>query len=789
MDVRLPDGTVIQGVPDGTTKAQLAAKLKANGMAVPDDWMPEAQKAAPKMQPVGVASEMIDGIPRMLPRQRATPKQDATQSFAQNVIAPAASLVVGPLMGLAARTAGAAPRVVSALSSSGFTTGAAPVGFAAKAGDMALRTGAGASTGAVSAALSDPADWKAGAAIGAATPGVLKVGGAIGGALASGWRQMRNPTDQGARELARALGLLTPEQRAEAVQRLRAAQELVPGARPTLAQAMQTPESAVLEKVIADSPGAGRLQRVLKVEQPAARAAALEGVAPTAPGGYQAARQDMGAAIAGYAVPARSAARAETRAAYEAVPQDEAALYLPDLGVVRDKYFGPGSFTSREAADKAVSTAQKIGTEQVSGIVPVTAGAAPKTLAQAVRSAGGLNMARNDGMGAELTGLRGDLKNLVFNRSGMTPSRMAQRMHEAGYIADDSADTLFQALKTDARSGPQYSAHDLPERQWAAAREAGMGAPPVAEGAPKKVTLREFDNLRKSIGQVQRAAAADPARAAEAAALSDMKATLDRRLNEVVAGDGKADEVLPIAWANALDKARTLKLDEVKRFMTGPQSAIFRTGSDGQPLVQGGEVAAKFWGNRPGVAEDVDSFRRLIADNPRLLGQFRSMVTTEGMGREAGKEAPILAANFSKWVQQNLPGLKAAFEPPEVKTLQNIAADINRNLDVTRLAAARAGSDTYQKASNALSLGLLDSPALNRAAGLIPGVRYVAEPALEGARSVMRTAKSNRLAELLSDSGEAANALALIGPDRRGLASNALVQSLYRLPPALIGGL
>ena len=31
MDVRLPDGTVIRNVPDGTTKAQLTEKLKANG--------------------------------------------------------------------------------------------------------------------------------------------------------------------------------------------------------------------------------------------------------------------------------------------------------------------------------------------------------------------------------------------------------------------------------------------------------------------------------------------------------------------------------------------------------------------------------------------------------------------------------------------------------------------------------------------------------------------------------------------------------------------------------------
>lgn len=38
MDVQLPNGQVIKGIPDGTSREQLAAKLKANGMAVPDAW-------------------------------------------------------------------------------------------------------------------------------------------------------------------------------------------------------------------------------------------------------------------------------------------------------------------------------------------------------------------------------------------------------------------------------------------------------------------------------------------------------------------------------------------------------------------------------------------------------------------------------------------------------------------------------------------------------------------------------------------------------------------------------
>jgi hypothetical protein len=49
MDVKLPDGTVVQNVPDGMSKADLVTKLKANGMNVPDAW---SASAAPKKSAV-----------------------------------------------------------------------------------------------------------------------------------------------------------------------------------------------------------------------------------------------------------------------------------------------------------------------------------------------------------------------------------------------------------------------------------------------------------------------------------------------------------------------------------------------------------------------------------------------------------------------------------------------------------------------------------------------------------------------------------------------------------------
>lgn len=39
MNVELPDGTVVEDIPEGISKLDLAKKLKANGMKVPDEWL------------------------------------------------------------------------------------------------------------------------------------------------------------------------------------------------------------------------------------------------------------------------------------------------------------------------------------------------------------------------------------------------------------------------------------------------------------------------------------------------------------------------------------------------------------------------------------------------------------------------------------------------------------------------------------------------------------------------------------------------------------------------------
>jgi hypothetical protein len=93
MDVRLPDGTIIKGVPDGTTKADLAAKLKANGMAVPSEWLDEAPKPS--------AAESVGATLREIPRQVGLTARyglEAVGGLADIGVEPLRQIVVNPAL-------------------------------------------------------------------------------------------------------------------------------------------------------------------------------------------------------------------------------------------------------------------------------------------------------------------------------------------------------------------------------------------------------------------------------------------------------------------------------------------------------------------------------------------------------------------------------------------------------------------------------------------------------------------------------------------------------------------
>jgi hypothetical protein len=688
----------------------------------------------------------------------------------------AGTMGVGGVLGNAARAAGASPAVVSALNTAGFRTGLAPTTVAGQAGSLALRTGAGAATGAAGAAMVNPEDAGTGAAIGAVLPGALQGLAATGRGAANA---LKSGKTRATERLANALGPDAVRQASA----LAAARELVPGSQPTVAQVLRTPQAGILERVVSDSAGGVALKERYAAQN-AARLAALDRVAPTDPRGFASARADLGAELERAMLPLREAQNARVSGLFESVDPDglvRMRLPLDDMQGAADKFLGPGTVGQGGKAGQVLQEARRIGLESADGIAPTVAGPGPRTLAQEVRRAGGLSMGQNSGVLSEVKALGKDVKNLTRRGSaGLSPAKMAEKLHEKGILPDEDVNTLLNALRDEASGGPAVGYGDEAYGQFAAAREAAMGDVPVAGDIPRAVTWREAQNLRSSINDLW-ADASSKGRNREAAALQKMRDAIDNATEDVASGKLQPDEVFPddtaSRWRSALDEFQKFK----QRFDTGPQAAMFRRGADGQPLAQGGEIAGRFWGAGGAAKENVESFRRLVADNPKLLGQFRAMVTTEGAATGGANEQ--LGAKFVRWVDQTLPGLKAAFDPAEVRQLQRIAADVKRSGQAASAGMSR-GSNTYQNASNALSLGVLDSPLLNAAANRIPMVNGVTGPALQWMREGQREAMARELAGLLADPAAASNALLQLGAPRPSRV-NALLPYAGRIAPAL----
>ncbi len=99
MDVRLPDGTIIKGVPDGMSKADLTAKLQANGYDVIKLTAPATPELPESLRPRTAASEGMPGA-----RQELTTGHRVYQA-ARPFVAPlleAGGAIGGGLMGAAA---------------------------------------------------------------------------------------------------------------------------------------------------------------------------------------------------------------------------------------------------------------------------------------------------------------------------------------------------------------------------------------------------------------------------------------------------------------------------------------------------------------------------------------------------------------------------------------------------------------------------------------------------------------------------------------------------------------
>lgn len=206
MDVTLPDGTIIRGVPDGMSKADLTLKLKSNGYDVSKlespSVMGEIKQGAGNLAaglvrgagsigatilaPVDMAKDALDGKGLSLASNRE--RRVAMDSGLQELGAQpdswmykggklageiAGTAGAGSVLAGGAKVAGAAPELVNAIASGGVSGG----------GNMLTRTMGGAISGGAMAGMVDPSQAGYGALVGGALPGVVKVAGVAGNAL------------------------------------------------------------------------------------------------------------------------------------------------------------------------------------------------------------------------------------------------------------------------------------------------------------------------------------------------------------------------------------------------------------------------------------------------------------------------------------------------------------------------------------------------------------------------------------------------------------------------------
>lgn len=815
--IEVPGVGVVE-FPDGMSDAQIAAAIQANMQ--PADNRPPAQRFVQNVVAGLVRGAGSIGATLLAPhdalndaamraaggrpagpsanQQRRQAMDGALRDMGVDTqsLAFGGGKLAGELAGtagmggvLAAPLAGAtrAAPVVEAIRTAGMSAG----GLTGRAG-MAARAAGGAITGGASAALVNPQDALTGAAVGAAAPGVLQGLGAAGRAVGRLSRGELGRTDP-AVLLSRALGTSDAEVADLLAKARTAPAEIVPGSRLTLAQALQqqgagNPTVNLLERMAAGGPGGDELLQRYAAQAEARMNALRAAGAQT----YQGAAAEeatksgdlIGAILRTQAADEKGAARAAWEQVYRRAADDGAQLTLPLDDMQRAMgALGPGTVGAGADARAILAEANKIGTVQVGGVKATTdaASAQPLTLAQAVRRAGGISKVRNDGLGGEIKGIGEELKNLVRKNGGLTPGRMAEKMHEAGYIADDGIDTLLDALRADARGTPQFSSFDMPERSWAAARDAAMGDPPPAEAIPVPVPFDQFQRLWRSAGALGAKLSDRAGGEVEAGVMRELRGALAQRVDDAAGGALGSGEVMSPEFARQYLAARDMTRQIGERYKGGNNiAAILRRPVGQNYTLAGDEVFRKLWHGGQGLEADVVNLKQTLAPQnlDPAMRSLQQAVMTEAASKTTA--AGNLGAGLPRYVETRMPGLQEAMTPDQLKTLQSVAADI-RNAEAAGSVAGLRGSDTQAKIARALDAGLIDGPLL-RTLSRVLTIKGVGLDWLRGkvAEAVARD-KNQALVQLLLDPRSATAGAAGGAGSAPGLLQSLAAQQAARL--------
>jgi hypothetical protein len=345
--------TLVDGLRSGADQVQAAT---------PERWRPQVSNdLAATPRGASLRQDITGGL------QSFGADHDSIQFKGGDLAAQIAGTAGAPaVLGRVAGAFGAAPRVVQAITSGGFSTGGPTAAtFGAKAADMALRSGAGALTGGAMAGMVNPEDAPTGAAIGGSLPFATKMAGEAAQLVARAYRAATTPQEvKVAQQLAQQLGVTADDLKAAMT-----GPQLIPGYQATVPQIVQNPAASQLQRTLKTA-GADALGDAERLQQLQYRDA-LGRIGPTDVSAQDAANR-AGGAIQDFALSAEKAAKAKVRGLFDAIPRDEAMMQLPipQMQAARSKFLGPATFGEGGGpADQAIEAATAIGTRPVAAPV------------------------------------------------------------------------------------------------------------------------------------------------------------------------------------------------------------------------------------------------------------------------------------------------------------------------------------------------------------------------------------------------------------------------------------
>ena len=703
---------------------------------------------------------------------------------AGGVVANTAGRALPFLARVAPSAASKAAPVLQAISSGGMSVG----GLTGKTA-IATRAAGGAVSGAVQAGLVNPNDAGTGALIGAAMPGAFQLAGKAGQAA---YRGIKGVMPNQGKALADALGVSADDLPRIIAAARNAPDELVPGSRLTLNQAIQQqgmnePSLKMLERIVSGGPGGDELLKRY-AQQGTARMAALEANGAQVYQGAAAeeamrAGDKIGAILRTQAADDRQAARTAWEMLHGKATQEGVALQLPlDDMQAAMRPLGRGSVVAGADARRVLSTADEIGNMVLPALdeLPKDAARNSQTLEKAVRAMGGIK-AGNSGMRGELGDL--GIKNsgttgLVNNKSGKSADMVADEMFRRGFIPDNDPATLMDALRNGG--GRKLFADDqVAGNTMQRMGEAAQGDMPGAEKIIQAVPFEEFQRLRRDSGSLAAKAAERAGGETEASVLARFQELLTARADDAANGNLLSGENMTPEFMADYNAARALTRRNAEAYKGGGNIAqILRKPSGQDFTLTGSEIRNKLWHGGSGLAGDVNNLKQVLNSNnytPTMDALRRSIMTdAAGMTTASGD----LAAGLPRYVENRMPGLAAALNDDQFRAITGVASDI-RNAAAANNVAGLLGSDTYAKTARAMDGGLLDAPLAKTAAGLLSFKGLGADSVRRMASDAVISHKGKTMARLLLEPKLAADAL-----ENAGFVSRLTSEQISRLQAA-----